>query len=165
MNRRQFLSAGSALVGAAALAACATTLNPHPGPITPASVAQDVTLISSAFAAVVPQLSAVPGVTPAVTQAVNNAVADLQAVAGAIATADTAAAAKPLVVRVEANVNAVVAVLAGLPLPAPISSVLHAASILLPIIETAVGIIVPAGAASNDNVVDARKVLRRAAVS
>jgi len=53
--------------------------------------------------------------------------------------AATTATAQPVVSRVEADVNAVIAVLAGLPLPAPLPTVLEAASVLLPIIEAAVG--------------------------
>jgi hypothetical protein len=44
---------------------------------------------------------------------------------------------------IEADVNALVASLAGLPLPPPAPTVLQAAEVLLPVVEAAVGLILP----------------------
>ncbi|MGA9865253.1 MAG: hypothetical protein WBQ75_02310 [Acetobacteraceae bacterium] len=132
MHRRTLL-AGAALLAATSLAACAT------GTPTPAAVASDVNLIATAFAAMLPTLASIPGINASTTASVNQAIGDLQVAATAIVSAATTAAAQPVVSRVETDVNAVIAVLAGLPLPAPIPAVLEAASVLLPIIETAVG--------------------------
>lgn len=142
MNRRQFLGAGAlaSAFSVAALTGCAT----HP---TPASVANDVSLIASGYRSVLPQIGTIAGITPAIVAKAGQAIADLQAAAAAFASADAAAVQKTLVQRIEADVNAVVAVLAGLPLPAPISTILQAALVLLPIIEASVGIVAPAAAA------------------
>ncbi len=132
MHRRTLL-AGAASLAATSLAACAV------GTPTPTAVASDVNLIATAFAAMLPTLASIPGISAPTTTSVNQAIGDLQVAATAIVAAATIAAAQPVVSRVETDVNAVIVVLAGLPLPAPIPSVLEAASVLLPIIETAVG--------------------------
>lgn len=132
MHRRTLLAGAASLV-ATSLAACAT------GTPTPATVAGDVNLIATAFAAVLPSFASIPGISAPTTASINQAIGDLQVVATAIVSAATTAAAQPVVRRVEVDVNAIIAVLAGLPLPAPISTVLEAALVLLPVIETAVG--------------------------
>jgi len=138
MHRRTLLGGATALA-ATMLAACAA------GTMTPATVADDVTLITTAFTAMLPTLASTPGISAAATASVDQAVVDLQSAAAAVAAADTTVSARPVVVRVEANVNAVIAVLAGLTLPAPISTILEAVSVLLPVIEAAVGLTAPVG--------------------
>lgn len=158
MHRRTLLT-GAAALAAATLAACAT------GAPTPATVADDVTLIAGAFVAMLPKLGSIDGIGAATTAAVNQAVVDLQAASGAISAAETTTSARPVVARLEADVNAVISVLAGLNLPAPISTVLEAASVLLPIIEAAVGITAPVGAAPGVMTpAQARRALRSVAV-
>lgn len=140
MHRRTLL-AGATALAATTLAACAT------GTPTPATVAQDVTLIATAFTKVLPNFVSIAGISSATTATVNQAIVDLQAAAAAVSGADTTVSAQPVVARVEADVGAVIAVLAGLPLPGPISTVLEAAAVLLPVIEAAVGIAAAAGTA------------------
>jgi hypothetical protein len=143
MIRRAFLLGASG----AGLAAC-TTASVDAGLATAAS---DVATIAAALPAVLTQLGtlSIPGLTPAIVATVGVAVSGIQTVASALSGAATAAAAQPLVAKVETYVNGIVTALAGLPLPPPISTALTAASILLPVIEAAIGLVTtPAPAAA-----------------
>lgn len=138
MNRRSFLLSATAVAGAAALAGCATG-----SPVTPASVTADIVLIANSLAGVLGQVKGV-----VVPTAVTDALADLQAVAKAIGAADTVAAAQPLVLRVEADVNAVAGAVAAIPGPMQIWA--SDAVILLPVLESAVNLLVPASVGAGE---------------
>lgn len=131
------------LIGAAAvpLAACSSA---QPDPNLTQAVA-DVNALSAGLSGMLAGLSAsgVSGLTPDVLATVNGAIANLKTAAAAIAKTATAVAAQPVVQQVEGYVNTVVSVLGALPLPPPISTILEAASVLLPIIETTVGLLAP----------------------
>jgi hypothetical protein len=127
------------------LAACSTT-----APVNLQSVANDIALIATSFntglnnPAVV---KAIPGGLPA---SVTAALTDLQLVATAAANAPDATAMKGSVVIVERDVQTIVGALAGLPnLPANVSTILTAATVLLPVLEAAVGIVAPAPAGTS----------------
>jgi hypothetical protein len=84
--------------------------------------------------------AAIPGGLPAPVSA---ALADLVAVSQALATATSTTTAQTSVAQVEKDVNTVVNALSALPLPPPAPTILLAADVLLPVIEGAVGMIVP----------------------
>lgn len=151
MNRRNLLLAFPAL---AALAACQT------GNTTLAVVAQDVSTIASGLLGVLPNLPA--NIVPAATMAkVGEAVADLQKLAAQLSSTATTTAAQPIVQQVEADVNTIVDALAAFPIPPPYSTAIQAAAVLLPVIEVAVGFVVPAKTASASMTADqARAALR-----
>lgn len=132
MLRRNLLLC-TALVPVAACATLDTTL---------ATVAADTNTIALGLKGVLAQLGTlnIPGLTTSVMATVGTAISSLQSVAAAIAGTTTTAAAQPLVQKIESYVNTVVGALALLPLPPPISTALEAAAILLPLIETAVGL-------------------------
>lgn len=134
---RKLLLASAVLLS---LAACA---GQNGSPPAPASVAQDVSLLAQSLGAVVSELQ---GVT--VPAALPTALADLQSVANAVAGADTVNAALPLVQRVESDVNAVAAIPVA-QLPAKAQTWLADARVLLPVIEAAVNMAVPAQADLN----------------
>lgn len=163
MNRRTLLSGVFALASASALAGCATT---SAGGLTAANVA-DIQAIANRFATVLlPVLSTVPGITPTILATVTTAVNDLNSVASQASTALAAPQATSLVGRVEADVNTALGILSGFSavLPPPLGLILEAASVLLPVIETAVGIVAPVGAApSTMSLTRARQVLGSAA--
>ena len=102
--------------------------------------ALDGQTIAAGFKAMLPQLATVEKINAATTAKVGQYIADLQTVAANLAIATTTAAASPAVQQLEADINAIVTTLAGLPLPPQISLALQAAAILLPTIETAVGL-------------------------
>jgi hypothetical protein len=108
--------------------------------------AADTATIAVSLKNALPVIAGTNGISSAVVARVGVAVADIQTVAAAVAAAATPAAALPSVQQLEVDFNAIVNSLAGLPLPPPISSALTAASVLLPIIELAVGMIVPPSA-------------------
>lgn len=104
--------------------------------------------IASGLKNVLPQLASVTGVSAGIMEKVSADVADIQAVAATLQTTSTANAAQPMVSRIEGDVSAVLGALAGIPLPSPIGQVIAAVNVLLPVIETIVGVVVPSGAAN-----------------
>lgn len=137
MNRRNLI-----LAAPFALAGC------NVPDATVAQVSSDVSAIASSLQQVLGQIGSVSGVSAATVSTVGTAVADIQALATAISGAASVAVQKPLVQRLEGYVGAVVAALVPLSavLPPPIPQVVMAVSILLPIVEAAVGMILPAQA-------------------
>jgi hypothetical protein len=104
-------------------------------------VASDTLTIANGLTGVLAQLGTYSFVPAALISKVGVYIADVKSVATSLQTA-SASSATALVQQVETDVNAVVSALAGLPLPAPISTALQAASVLLPVIEAAVGLVV-----------------------
>jgi hypothetical protein len=141
ITRRLLVSAAPAVALAPLLAACAGKTVDQ----SIATVVTDVSTIANGLQGTLTQLGAlgVAGLTPAIVSTVGNYVADLQQVATQVSGATTTAAAQPLVQKVETYVNTIVSTLALIPLPPPISTALQAAAILLPVIEVAVGLLVP----------------------
>lgn len=109
------------------------------------TVAQDASLIATGLKGALANLGAlnIPGLTADKVMTIGLAVAGLQTVATSLLMATTTAVAQPLVQQIETDLNAIVGALAGLPLPPPISTALQAAAILLPVIETAIGMVLP----------------------
>lgn len=138
MLSRRALLATTALVPAAALVACAGTTVPQ----ALQQAAQDVLLIDNAFVAILPDLG--PLLSASTLAIVQQAVTGIQSVAAAITGATTIASAQPLVIQLESDINAIVGAVAGLNLPGTIGQVITAASILLPVIEVALNMILPA---------------------
>jgi hypothetical protein len=133
VNRRHVLT-GTSTMFVAALIGCARSSD------VPATVATDAGLIASGLAGSFKGVSAVPGV-------VVTALTDLTSAAKALADADTIASAQPLAQRMEADVNAVVAAVGALPLPANMASAIQAAQVLLVVIEAGVNLAVTASGA------------------
>jgi len=143
---RKFLIAGIASL--AMLAACST--NPGAPSVTLQLVATDISTIATGLNTALNNpavVAAIPGgVLPA---KVSEALTDLMTVSQAAAAAPDAAAMKGSVSIVESDVNVIVGALAGLKLPPPAPTILLAATVLLPAIEVAVGIVVPASASAS----------------
>ena len=151
MNRRHVLTGANTLF-VAALIGCARSSD------VPATVATDAGLIASGLAGAFKDISAVPG-------AIVAALADLASTALALADADTIASAQPLVQRIEADVNAVVAAVGALSLPANATSAIQAAQVLLAVIEAGANLVVAASGARGTMAPEpARLVLAAAAV-
>lgn len=105
-------------------------------------VVDDVAAIAGGLQAVLGPLSTIVGISPSTLATVSNLVSGITAVAQQVSAATTTSAAQPLVQQIEADVNAVVAALASLPLPPQISMALMAAQVLLPLIEAAVNLVI-----------------------
>jgi len=114
--------------------------------VTEASVANDISLIANGFNNALSQPAVVAVIPPAVLPKIQAALADLMTVAAAVKADPASAMSKGTVATVEADVNTIVGALAGLDLPPPAPTILAAATVLLPVIEAAVGIAVPAAA-------------------
>lgn len=106
-------------------------------------VAQDVAIIANGLQGTIPALNAA-GVIPAEKVAgVSQAIANLQALSSALATTASLSAAQPIVQQVELDVNAIVSALVGIKgLPQNVTLALVAAQVLLPVVETAVGMVI-----------------------
>ena len=139
ISRRQLLGGAATGAIALALAGCATGQNAG---ATLQQAISDAELIANGLAAALPQLGKV--FTAGVLAKASAAIADIKTAAAAVAAAVSASAAQPAVAQLAAAVNGLVAALAGLPLPAPISTALAAAAVLLPIIESTVGMAITA---------------------
>jgi hypothetical protein len=156
MHRRHFLTL---LAGTTALTACVsnTTLD---------AIASDITDIAQGFLGVTPIIAAIPGLASSALASISDAVGNLQQIAEKVRQAVSTIAAQPLVQQVETNLNAIIAVLANVPaLPPVIQVVLQAATILLPLIEAAVNLVIPPrlaarAAATHMSPDQARAVLR-----
>lgn len=167
MFRREFLTMTASVPLIGILASCA---GKSPSS-TLAQVITDVGTIAAGLAGVLPSLAKVTGISQETINNINVWIADLQKAGTAIVSATTVAAAQPIVQQVETDVNAIVAALSGLPLPSAIETVVLAASILLPVIETAVGLALPPSAptarmaASSTMSVDQARLVLRASAS
>lgn len=136
---RRLLLAGLAALPAASLVGCVS------GPEIPPAALSDLNLIANALKALMPQLGVVSGLSAAAINTATQAIMDIQTAADAAATADTIVAARPLVIRITTDVNSVVDALSAVSLPEGFTRTLQAASVLVPIIEAAVGLAIPAG--------------------
>ena len=111
-----------------------------------ATVLNDMVLLANALKSVLASLGTanIPGLTPSILATVGGYVGEVQSAAASLSTVPTAAAAQPTLQKIESYLNSTVAVLAGLPLPPPISTALTLANIVLPFAEAAVGMVVAA---------------------
>ena len=89
--------------------------------------------------------AAIPGGLP---PNVSQALGDLVSLSQALSSVQSATSAQPTVAQVAKDVNTIVNALSVLPLPPPAPTILLAASVLLPVIEGAVGVAVPSTAAA-----------------
>lgn len=107
----------------------------------PAEVGQDALLIANGLASILPQLGTFlgGGALATATTGINTIIS----IAKALQSALTTTSAEPLLLQMEAALNSVVGVFAGMNLPNPIGSVLTAASVLLPFIESLIGMNFP----------------------
>jgi hypothetical protein len=138
-SRRSFVSAVAALLLALSPIAC-TSVQIHAAM---KQAAMDTSLIALSLKNALPQLAAIQGMPADTITELAGYVDDLQRVAAAINAAASASEALPSVQQLEADLNSIVGALATFPLPPNISTVLQAATVLLPVIEVAVGIAVP----------------------
>lgn len=148
MNRRLFLAAALAAIPAAGtLGGCATVAQNIDSTLK--RIVDDTDTLAKGLSALVPSLSSVAGLSSETQALISATVLNVQTVADQVGAVSSVASAKPLVEKIETYVNTIVGALAALgpALPTPVSTILQAASILLPIIEIAVGIAVPAAAA------------------
>lgn len=144
MLTRRHLVAGTAPAAAfIALAGCSTSGT------TPAQIVTDVknavSALASSFSTVLAQApNAVP---PATAATITSALAQASSVLGSLSTNLAANVAAPVVQQVEQAINTVISAAAAVPLiPAPFSTALEAAAIVLPVIEAWVNSILPAPA-------------------
>ena len=159
MNRRNFLVIAAAGVP---LAACSAAQIAKVETVS-GQVVNDVNIIANGVAAVLPGLSAIGAVGAGVSNAVGSLVNDAKQAASAVTTAITTVAAQPFVAQVGSDITATVTALKGIALPTSISGVLQAAQSLLPVVQTAVGLLASVPLAGGMDPNAARAILAAAA--
>lgn len=139
-TRRNLLATAVPLV-VLGLAGCSSTTT------TPAQIVTDVqnavSALASSFHTIIQQA---PNAVPAATAAtITSALAQASSVLGSLSTNLAANVAAPVVQQVEQAINTVISAAAAVPLiPAPFSTALEAAAVVLPVIEAWVNSILPA---------------------
>ena len=141
MTRRALLRS-TALVPVAAVVACAGQTAAG----LPAQLLSDVQTLASGVAGILPTLGAVAGIPAATVSQVGGDIAELQQAAGTLSGVATTTAAQPVVQQIEGYVNAIVGIAAPLLAATPAGPILAAATVLLPVIEAAVGLVLPPSA-------------------
>ena len=149
---RRALLRTSALVPVAVVVACAGQTVPQ----ALQQAAQDAALLATGLAPVIPQLTGFVSASTLATA--QTALATLKGAATQLAGIPTTSGAVPVVQQIEQAVNAILGIAAPLLAATPAGPILTAASVLLPVIEAAVGMIVPP-AASNMSPDQARLIL------
>lgn len=106
------------------------------------AAASDANIIATGLKADLPAIATIQGVSPATVASIGALVADIQTISSTITAASSATTALPSVQQLEADFNGIASALSALPLPPQVASVLQAASVLLPLIEMSVGLVV-----------------------
>lgn len=137
MLRRNLLSTtavGLALGGCSTLTGVNTAV---------AAASSDVNIIATGLGDVLAQLGGL-GIPASIVSIVTDAVNGLKSVSAALSATTSTTSAVPLVQQIEGYVNTVVKVLAtaSLALPSPITLALQGAALLLPVIESVIGMLV-----------------------
>jgi hypothetical protein len=145
MNRRKLLSSIALGSAAVVLAGCQSTGGGSTSTIA-AQAASDIGLIASGLTGALSSLSASNTVSPSAVSQITGYINAIEAVAATVTTATSATAGQTAVQQIETLLNSLVSAASGLPLPAPFSTALSAASVLLPVVEVAVGLVTTASA-------------------
>jgi hypothetical protein len=106
-----------------------------------AQIVSDVSLIANGIGSILPQLSALAGLSDSARTTIQAAIAGIKLVADQIKGIASTADGQPLIQQLEGYLNAIISALAMLPLPPQISVILQAAMVLLPILEALVGLL------------------------
>jgi hypothetical protein len=125
----------------------------------------DTTTMAAALKAEMPAIQAVQGIPAANVAQAQAALADLQSVAGMLNTSMTTTAAQPVIQKIVADVttfNDAVLPFAG---ATPVAGILEAANVLLPVLEVAVNLVSPVGAAANSMTPDQAVAVLKAAAA
>lgn len=138
LSRRAALR-GSLLAGTAlALAACSTGLTAAQ---IAAQTVTDAKLLANGFSGVLAGLQTLHDIPAASATIVTSALSSALAIAQSISSSMTTAAAQPLVTQIETDFSAALSALSVVTLPTPISGIIAAIQVVLPLVETAVGLI------------------------
>jgi hypothetical protein len=145
MNRRKLLSSIALGSVAVVLAGCQSTVSSSASTIA-AQAASDIGLIGSGLSGALSGLSASGTVSSSAVSQIAGYINAIEAIAATVTTATSATAGQTAVQQIETLLNSLVSAASGLPLPAPFSTALSAASVLLPVVEVAVGLVTTATA-------------------
>lgn len=140
--KKLFVSCIAALAMLASVTACTNSSQVDNRAV--AVVAQDVAIIANGLKGALPALAVAAKIPAENMASINQAITSLETLSSVVASAASTTQALPAIQQVETDVNAIVAALVGIPgLPTNVTLALAAAQVLLPVIETSVGMIVP----------------------
>jgi hypothetical protein len=126
------------------------------------NVVNDAGLVASGLSGILPTIAAITGISATTVSSITSIAQDIASAASSITAAMSQAEAQGPVQTIEAGVDSFVQALGGISLPSAVSQVIQAAQVLLPAIETAVGIVTAVGAAPGGMSVDqARQILAK----
>lgn len=143
LKTRRALLRTTALIPVVALAACSgmSTSSSSVSGIA-SQVIQDVSLIATGLSGALPGLLSSGVVTGTVGTNIANIISKITSVASTVTSSLTTVQAQPQIQQLETLVNSLVTTAAGLSLPTPFGPALAAASVLLPVVEAGVGLLV-----------------------
>jgi len=155
MLRRSFL------LGSTALAGCATFSANFKQGIT------DALNLANGLETMLANLGPLNIVGSDLLAQIGTYVADIKGFASSLQGSWSDTSAAPLVQQIEDTFNKILAALGSVPLPPPISTIVAAAQVIIPFIEAAVGLVIPASQARAKavgmSVDQARQILSNAA--
>lgn len=111
---------------------------------TPESIANTVSAIAQELDAVVSTTATQAGANPELVNEIKQGVDALRNAASALGQAESASAAQPLLQRIAADINAVLAAVAMLPLPPQATAIVRIVQVLAPTVMAAGSILWPA---------------------
>jgi hypothetical protein len=136
MLRRNFLIATTAIVP---ITGCSTIAQTFDSKLS--LLVSDVTLIANGVSSLLPTIGSIAGLSDTVKSTIQLAIDGIREVANQIKGVTSTAAGQPWIQKLETYLNAIVSALSMLPLPPQVSVILQAATVLLPILETIVGLL------------------------
>jgi hypothetical protein len=122
------------------LSSCGVTTPATNNTFNTSALAKDISIISLGIEPLIPVITTYTKTDAATTAKLQTLLSEIQANAASVATSTSAAGAQPYAKAVVTAVNAVVGIAATLPLPATYKSILQAATVLLPVVETELGL-------------------------
>lgn len=159
ITRRALLrtTAVAPIVFAAGCAGISTALTPE----NVQKLIDNFTTISDAVLAAEPAITTISGMTTSTKNTVNDIMAGIKSVAAEAKTLWTTSAGTTLVQKLEAGVSSLASLSTTLKLPSRVKTILDDALLVMPLVKTAVGLLVPM--AGDPVMVDAAMLRLRAA--
>lgn len=109
----------------------------------PSGISSEIATVTKTLKSIAPTIETLLGVPAGSQTAVSTAITDLSTASEALAKADTAAAAQPLMERIWNDLQSVLQVAEGLPLPAEVAIPIRIITMLMPVLAAAAALVWP----------------------
>jgi hypothetical protein len=123
------------------LSSCGVTSPATNNTFNTSALAKDISIIALGIEPLIPVISTYTKTDPNTTAKLETLLKEIQTNAASVASSTSQAGAQPYAQAVVTAVNAVVGIAATLPLPATYKSILQAATVLMPVVETELGLL------------------------